>query len=253
MYMKNTRSICSLLLVVTTISTLCAQSQADSTKFKPYWELNIDLLPVIKQNIVPVMSVGFRRPFQQRNGLIKAFRGRIGIDYLYDYDHAPELGRNYDYKLNLNTYLSLGLDWQRNFQKWEYYYGVELINSLNYQKNKDVKFDIAPFDKDATFVNYSNAYTYKVCVAGVVGVRRKIADRLLLGVESSLQAGFDRQYVYGEGYSTVNGKITVSSKGNGDYLRGTMNLRPIYTLNLIYQLKKRSKNEKNTVFNNNYR
>jgi hypothetical protein len=94
------------------------------------WDIGSDLLWLVNKN--SVLPSAFVRLNTERNGNLSAFRFRVGGDYT-EHLHTYDTLQSTLTKTDLTLFLSLGKEWQEQFNQFQLFYGVDLFYHIVYK------------------------------------------------------------------------------------------------------------------------
>lgn len=187
------------------------------------WDVGLDLLWLIDKNAVPPSL--FLRLNTEKKGRLAAYRFRIGGDYTEHLNVVDSVNTTMQ-QTNLNTFLSVGKEWQKQREQFQLFYGADIFLNLSY-----VIFENARDEKGYL----PRIRTTSFGISPLIGMRYFVHSNISFSSEAHFNVYYREEYrrevdsnnpqpsPEGYTYSIVN-----------RFQRLKMDINPIYTLNLTY-------------------
>lgn len=202
----------AISLIISTVGCLTVQGQ-DSLAYKR--EISYNILPFLRDP--GSANFGFLLRLQQKN------------------DQAVRLGLGFELNSNSLTRsksfgqageVAIGYEWQKNKNKFVFYYGPEIRGYFGNSKSENKYFDSNSDLSKQTF----DTQSYRAAAAGFFGVRCFIIPQLSIAVESGLQ------YAYSYSQNTTKSYYFNSSVNESTYdvHQHTINFIPIRAIYVGY-------------------
>jgi hypothetical protein len=237
------RMVVIALLILPSGSIMHAQTTSrqaaarQDTMFRKNWDIVVDLLPLIGKEQVSSASIQAKYNFSRKRNHGHALRLRLAANY-DDSSHEPgdfgDLWTNYS--TTHDPMIQLGYEYRHYVdQKSFWYYGLDL--GFRYT-NRDQTIPSPTVGIDSTIEDFFDRSIYYSGV-GFLGVQYRLFKNFSVSIESAFNCTYTYRHTDVFTYLSNDKENTYRDTGGDTYHTLNYSIRPIYTINIIYNIQQR--------------